>query len=122
MRGWFTFLVLSSVACSCAAQDGEPVCKPDGNQMEMNACAARDFKAADLALNQRYAALMASLPESKRAALRTEQRAWLKRRDPQCRKATKRFAGGSIWPLEFSTCLQKATEQRTRELADAPAN
>lgn len=109
-------------ATVCAAQDAEPVCKPDGNQMEMNACAARDLKAADLELNRRYSALMESLPASSRSALRAEQRAWLKQRDPQCKKMTKKFEGGSIWALEFSSCLQSATEKRSRRLADWKAN
>ena len=122
MRALCLIAGLSLAATVCAAQDSEPVCKPDGNQMEMNACATRNFKAADLELNRRYSALMESLPESKRGSLRAEQRAWLKQRDPQCRKVTKKFEGGYIWPLEFSSCLQKATEKRSRQLADWKAN
>jgi uncharacterized protein YecT (DUF1311 family) len=98
------------------AADDEPQCNPNGNQMEMNACALRDYKAADAALNSRYQAVMAGLPEDGKRTLRDQQRAWLKKRDPTCKAATKGSAGGSIWPLEYYSCLQAATERRTRAL------
>ncbi|GAB3257106.1 lysozyme inhibitor LprI family protein [Chitinimonas naiadis] len=112
-------LLLGSAHAADAGNGFE--CKPDGNQQEMNACAIRDFQAADKALNNQYQQLMGSLPAASQTRLRTAQRSWLKQRDPRCKTATKASMGGSIWPLEFYGCLQAATEKRTAELAKWPA-
>ena len=100
-----------------AADDAKRIdCKPDGTQQQMNDCAARDFRAADAALNIRYGEVMNALSAQSRVALRNEQRAWLKGRDPACKTATKASEGGSIWPLEFNACLEQSTRKRTAEL------
>ncbi|RZI63146.1 lysozyme inhibitor LprI family protein [Variovorax guangxiensis] len=100
-----------------AADDANPLaCKPDGTQQEMNACAVRDYRAADAALNIRYGEVMKSLSSQQRIALRTEQRAWLKGRDPGCKSASKQSEGGSIWALAFYTCLEQSTRERTAAL------
>jgi uncharacterized protein YecT (DUF1311 family) len=107
-------LVATSVM---AAQDaGGFECKYEGNQQEMNACAVRDYRAADAALNQKYQVIMAALPPAERMALRKEQRAWLAHRDPHCKAEAKPSEGGSIWPLEYFGCMQSATKRRTEEL------
>ena len=100
-----------------AAGSDEPVdCNPNGNQQQMNDCALRDFRAADAELNIRYGEVMKTLSPQMRVALRTEQRAWLKGRDPGCKRAAKANEGGSIWPLVFNACLEKSTRKRTAEL------
>ena len=104
---------------SALAADDDIRCNRNGNQMELNACAEQDFKASDAQLNQRYKALMTSLSPAAQTALRTEQRAWLKQRDPTCRK---RIQGlGSIAPLEYSACQQELTDKRVKQL-DAKAS
>ena len=100
-----------------AAADADPGgCNPNGNQQQMNSCAARDVRAADAALNIRYGEVMKTLSPQMRVALRTEQRAWLKGRDAGCKRASKANEGGSIWPLVFNACLEKSTRERTAEL------
>ena len=100
-----------------AANEANPHdCKPDGNQQQLNACAVRDFRTADAALNIRYGDVMKSLSPEMRTALRSEQRAWLKGRDPACKSESKLSEGGSIWPLEFYSCLEQSTRKRTAGL------
>ncbi|MDB5879311.1 MAG: hypothetical protein JWQ41_2725 [Variovorax sp.] len=100
-----------------AADAADPFsCRPDGNQQEMNACAVRDFRTADAELNIRYGEVMELLSPRMRAALRTEQRTWLRARDPGCKQASRQSEGGSIWALEFYTCLEQSTRQRTTAL------
>ena len=96
--------------------DTGPACDPAGNQMQMNACAVRDYRAADAQLNLRYRALISSLANAQVARLRQQQRAWLRERDPSCKREAQSFEGGSAWPLMFYSCLQKATESRTEAL------
>ena len=107
-------LAISTLASSAFAADDATRCNRNGNQLELNACAEQDYKASDAKLNVRYKALMASLSPDGQKALRDEQRAWLKQRDPGCRK---RIEGlGSIAPLEYSACQMELTDQRVRQL------
>ncbi|MDR6887198.1 MULTISPECIES: lysozyme inhibitor LprI family protein [Variovorax] len=114
--GAMAALALLAGGVQAAADAGPDDCNPDGNQQQLNACAARDFRAADAALNIRYGEVMKTLSPQMRVALRTEQRAWLKGRDPACKRASKANEGGSIWPLVFNSCLEKSTLKRTAEL------
>lgn len=92
---------------------GDPsTCRPDGTQQQMNACAVRDYRAADAILNIRYREVMAALPAPARMALRQEQRDWLRHRDPACKAEARPSEGGSIWPLVFHGCLERATRAR----------
>ncbi|MEC5384998.1 lysozyme inhibitor LprI family protein [Uliginosibacterium sp. H3] len=109
-------LTLVVANSAVAAENDAPVCNYSGNQQEMNACALRNYQAADRALNDTYKRVMAGLSDAKKRELRNLQRAWLKQRDPQCKAQVREYEGGSIWPLEFHACLQAATEQRTRVL------
>lgn len=109
-------LAIAAGPAGAAGTDDPWQCKPDGVQQEMNACAVRDYRAADAKLNVRYVAVMQSLSADQRVALRTEQREWLKRRDPRCKAEAKGSEGGSIWPLEFYGCLEKSTTDRTRAI------
>ena len=105
-----------AVGAHAAGDAVAPACDPDGNQQQMNECAVRDFRAADAALNIRYGAVMKSLAPPVRIALRTEQRVWLKGRDPACKREAEANAGGSLWPLVFHACLARVNRQRTAEL------
>lgn len=110
-------LLLAIASHATAADDSPFTCKPDGNQQELNTCAARDYRAADAALNIKYGEVMARLSVTEKATLRREQRAWIKHRDPQCKAKAKPSEGGSIWPLEYFSCLRASTEKRTGELS-----
>ena len=106
-------LVLCGAGLAGAADDADPsACRPDGNQQQMNACAVRDYRAADAILNIRYREVMAALPAPARMALRQEQRDWLRHRDPACKAEARPSEGGSIWPLVFHGCLERATRAR----------
>ena len=109
-------LVDGSCLAVAAGRDTGTGCKYDGTQQQMNACAFRDYKIADRALNEMYKDVMAKLSRQNQQLLRQEQRAWLKNRDPQCTEEAKDSIGGSIWPLEFYWCLKSVTEERTGEL------
>ena len=107
---------LLACGAQAAAGAGPDDCDRNGNQQQMNDCALLDFRAADAVLNIRYGEVMNTLSPQMRVALRTEQRAWLKGRDPACKRAAKANEGGSIWPLVFNACLEKSTRKRTAEL------
>lgn len=91
-------------------------CKSDGLQQEMNACAVRDYKAADANLNAAYKQALATMSPRKQEELRKEQGAWVRNRESRCRAEAEASEGGSIWSLEFFGCLKTVTEQRTMHL------
>ena len=63
---------------------------PGDTQMEMNACAAEDYKRADAKLNAAYRRL-AKTPE-----LIATERDWIKYRDTTCANETADYRGGSM--------------------------
>lgn len=106
-----TMVLLTQVGASLASTS----CNPVGSQQEMNACAIQDYKVADTRLNRRYQETMKVLTAERREALRDQQRAWLRQRDPVCAEAVSDSEGGSIWTYEYYTCLATATKRRSLE-------
>lgn len=112
-------IVILSLAGSAQAMGAE--CDGSGNQMELNACAAREYGASDMLLNQTYRKVTANLslhPQSKRDAelLTTAQRAWLTFRDAYCVLVGDAYDGGSVQPFVVNTCLSEITLQRVKQL------
>jgi uncharacterized protein YecT (DUF1311 family) len=87
-------------------------------QMELNECAGANYAAADKALNALYRRTMALREDSNaRMRLRASERDWMARRDKSCAdEVGPQEEGGSIWPMEMSTCLQEKTDARIRAL------
>ncbi|NOV31826.1 lysozyme inhibitor LprI family protein [Methylomonas sp. ZR1] len=102
--------------------EGSFQCNYEGNQQEMNACALRDYKMADVTLNKVYKATISKLTLEKQKVLRQQQRFWLKDRDPHCKEEVKQSEGGSIWQLDYFSCLKTATELRTKTLENWTSN
>jgi uncharacterized protein YecT (DUF1311 family) len=117
MQRELLFSLLVAHASASVAQDaGGFKCNPSGNQQEMNACAIRDVKVANAALTKQYKRAIERLSSAQQSQLRSEQRAWLASRDPGCKEEVKESEGGSIWQLEYFSCLTSVTQERTKEL------
>lgn len=90
---------------------------------EQQASARSEYEAADKALNAAYAAARTRLDDAGKAALRDEQRAWIKTRDATCSEAkiaadTKGdVTGGTAMAVEVAGCKTKLTEERAKQLA-----
>ncbi|MEJ8847506.1 lysozyme inhibitor LprI family protein [Variovorax rhizosphaerae] len=108
--------IWSRPACF-GSSESRVCCKPDGNTMEMRACASQDFSVADRELNTTYKAVMRALSPDAQTALRIEQRGWLKKLEPDCiADVGDPATSGTIWPQEFTECKTQATKKRTQEL------
>lgn len=83
---------------------------PGTTQMEMNQCAANDYRIADRDLNAYYAKL------EKIKELVAAERAWITYRDAECAYQVKAVEGGSMAPLVHATCLADLTRQRLKQL------
>lgn len=106
-------------------------CEDPGPQQEMNSCAAKDFEAADAALNAQWKKTADEMkrrdrevadPRDRRpgyfATLLDAQRAWLKYRDAHCVTQGYLFRGGTMEPFMVATCKTTMTQARTKQLRD----
>jgi len=97
--------------------------QPVAAASDLQSDAGADLQAADKALNAAYQTARASMTEAGKAALRDEQRAWIKTRDATCSEAKITadskgdIAGGSSMALEVAGCKARLTEARTKQLA-----
>ncbi|WP_165356477.1 lysozyme inhibitor LprI family protein [Sphingosinicella sp. BN140058] len=80
-----------------------------GVSVAMGACMREELALQDSRLNAAYAAIMKSLDRSGRAALRAEERSWIKQRDAACNDVA---VGGTIDLVDIPNCLLDETIRR----------
>ncbi len=90
---------------------------PGQTQLELNECAAAEYKRADAALNAAWGPATAFMDGiGQGAVLLDAQRKWIAFRDAACAAETAPYEGGSILPLIHWTCMSRLTSQRTEDL------
>ena len=121
----FAFLLLA--ASFAHAEDAERIdCSNALSTYEMNACADKEFTAADAELNRTYQSALKSIPEMAteapydakgwEAALRASQRAWVAFRDAECNNHVAMFwSGGTGATAEIIGCMTDKTKARTKD-------
>jgi uncharacterized protein YecT (DUF1311 family) len=117
-------IALALLLSATTVTAGNIKCNPDGNQMEMNQCAADDYAAADKKLNATWKKLMAKFEGDKTATakLKAAQKAWIAFRDAEiaaqfaCDDGDVRVCWGSMYPMLVNGELQAMTETRTERL------
>ena len=113
----FTSFSLGLLACPSLAQT-KPNCKNPITQLDMNICAGRAAKASDRELNQMYRQVRAKYKGTAQDdRLVTAQLAWIKFRDAECAVSAGRFEGGTMAPMVYAGCVDRLTQQRTKDLA-----
>jgi uncharacterized protein YecT (DUF1311 family) len=119
MKKFIPVLLLSlALLPAAAAEQGEikVSCDDPQTQYEINVCAQRQFKAADAELNRAYNQLASKLEGGAREKLKAAELSWLKYRDDNCEYETFLYAGGTMRPAVYSSCLERMTKARTAEL------
>ncbi|MCP1200408.1 lysozyme inhibitor LprI family protein [Notoacmeibacter sp. MSK16QG-6] len=112
------------------AQPAEPNCADPQTQMEMTACAAQDYEAADDELNALWPDMIANtrsrdadmgsffeergLPTTEEI-LRAAQRAWIAYRDAECDYQAYDALGGTMQPMLGSECRARLTAERVSQ-------
>src|SRR5437867_145258 len=87
------------------------------SQEEMNQQAAKDFDAADAAMNEAYKPFMNKIDKEAQAKLKSAQRAWVAFRDAQAElEADLAARGGSMVPMIYNRTRTEITKARTKEL------
>ena len=113
-------VLLAAAPTNCAAPQ---------TQSEMTECADREYRTADLVMNQQWCVTLKVVQEQDReldrtydkrpgyaAQLLASQRAWLQFRDSHCAIEGYAMRGGSAEPMLVSSCLAELTRMRTRQL------
>ena len=91
-------------------------CVPDGTQEQVNACALRDFQAADTAIGVLYGDVMRALSAEERPQLRREHNAWIQQRNAACKQATRDTEQQADGPRRYHDCLATKTQARRQGL------
>jgi len=107
-------LIMAAAATPAAAQSVN--CATDQSQSALNICAHQAWQRADADLNALWGVLK---PRADRAGwgqrLLEEQRAWLRTRDARCESERDQFAGGSIAPQVYWSCMEQMTLRRNAD-------
>lgn len=116
MRLILTAAALTALAFPAFADEID--CTDPHTQTDMTLCAQADFDAADEKLNELYARVRVRLAgeETKLAALRDAQRAWVAYRDADCAFQSSGVEGGSAQPMVEAQCRTERTTQRNADL------
>lgn len=111
---WMFALLAASWAGGAAAED----CGTYETQGEINACAGRNFDAADAELNGVYREVTHRLKDDAEGLgkLKSAERAWIAYRDADCAFAAMSVEGGSIYPMILLACREAATRGRIAAL------
>ncbi|RQS76843.1 DUF1311 domain-containing protein [Burkholderia sp. Bp8963] len=113
--------VLTGLLCALALAanaHAQVNCVNASDQAAMTACADRAYRKSDAELNRAYQAVTARLHDNGPLAekLVAAQRAWIAYRDAECGFSSAGAAGGSVYPMVVSTCLDDLTKVRTETL------
>lgn len=120
---YFAFIAALFFVATSVKADNSPAKKDCGNlegtMLEINYCAAKQYKLADDELNRLFKEKMAALEtKESKDRLRDAQRAWVLFRDKACSYEADQFSGGSIWPLMQNNCMERQTQKRITDLKD----
>lgn len=108
-RGWLAKSVqLRSSYAQCIE-------KSESVHPAMMSCNSEEYQYQDARLNKAYQRLMAKLTVQEKAALKQEERNWIKERDILC-QSNGVLGGGQAEELEDSSCMLNATAKRADEL------
>ena len=90
----------------------------DQTQAGLDKCASVSFQLADHALNDAYREVLRRLDgdDHKKRFLAAAEKAWIALRDAECKFAVSSTGSGSIYPMEYSLCLEGETRKRTKDL------
>jgi len=113
--------VLVGIGINAGAAEPPFKCNRNGNQGDLNQCAANDYTASDKKLNNTWKSLMAKFKDEKIviAKLKTAQKAWIVFRDAEVEA---QFAcdgdrcWGSMENMLRSNVLKELTDTRTARL------
>ncbi|HEY9602742.1 MAG TPA: lysozyme inhibitor LprI family protein [Allocoleopsis sp.] len=97
-------------------------CSKAESTPEVKYCSQLSYERADKQLNQAYQQVISSLKGEPKQLLITAQQAWIKFRDNNCDFETYLNRGGTGYEIFRNGCLERLTNQRTKDLQDYLSN
>ena len=76
------------------------------------------YMQADQDLNRAYQSCLRHLETADQTKLRDAQRSWLAYRDNECTFEASEYVGGTMYPLEYDSCLTELTRIQTKRLRE----
>lgn len=110
-------IILTCAALLLSSQALAEDCANANTQIEMNTCAAGQYKAADAKLNETYQNALQRAAPAQRDLLKQAQVAWITLRDADCALISSGTEGGSMQSMISSQCLTDKTHEREAFLA-----
>lgn len=105
-----------SLLALTSAEPARAECADAVTTVEMRACAAQEYEAADAELNAVYAQVKAAVSKEVMGYVREAQRAWIPFRDAACSAEAAPYAGGTIQPQIGTDCKTRLTQRRADDL------
>jgi uncharacterized protein YecT (DUF1311 family) len=124
---WLAGIVIAVMVCTTHGQGANPTKPPlrpsyqacvsasQGVTAALNDCIGAELAFQDKRLNVAYRQLRISLPKDDRLALRSEERAWIERRDKRCAPDPD---GGTAALLDANQCRLDETAARAAVLEE----
>jgi uncharacterized protein YecT (DUF1311 family) len=117
-----TTLILATIlpifAGSVNAQKPKIDCANATATVELKYCSQLSYAAADKKLNQVYKQVISTTKGEQKQLLVSAQTAWIKFRDNNCDFEVYRSRGGTGYEVYRNGCLERLTQQRTKDLQD----
>ncbi len=111
-----SFLPQSNTHAEVVAQKPKIDCSQAVTTPELRYCSLLSYQAADKKLNQAYRKVINNIKGEQKRLLITGQRAWITFRDNNCDFEVYPSRGGTGYEIFRNGCLERLTEQRTKDL------
>ena len=120
VRSWLllltAFICYDSIARAQHMNSAGAPCRNVAVTLAMENCFDKAYRAADSALNQRYAQISKVLQPDDLERLKVAQRLWIQFRDATCTAESDLYSGGTASAPAYSACLEELTRLRTADL------
>lgn len=110
----------SEVSPAPASTSNALNCENAQTQTEITTCAQQNYEDANETLSQLVNQIRNQLPEGDRIGFGEAEQAWLTYRDQNCDFESSLFAGGSIEPTMYYSCMERMTSNRIETLQNQP--
>jgi uncharacterized protein YecT (DUF1311 family) len=110
--------ILPIFAGSVNAQKPKINCANASTTVELKYCSQLSYAAADKKLNQVYKQVISTTKGEQKQLLVSGQTAWIKFRDNNCDFEVYPSRGGTGYEIFRNGCLERLTQQRTKDLQD----
>lgn len=84
----------------------------------MQEAASYEYRLWDAELNQIYQSIMEVISDKESDGLRVRERRWIRKRDEAAKNASKKYKGGAMENVEYTSSLAESTRERAYELLE----